>query len=201
LCSISDIETYAYVVFVVVSFIIVTKLVVPLALLRVMGTATIPCGEDTVDATLTAGRVLGVALDAAGSVTVNDEVIVEDIDIVDNPRLDIAVGKLLVAEGNKDEEEASADDTVVCELLMKLEACCDTMLEPAVEADIMLEAYDVAEFIEDDKELPVIVEDKGGDPGVEVATKELEEKPLRIEINRAACTFEFGLIAPIEDFS
>ena len=188
-------------VFVVVSFIIVTKLVVPLALLRVMGTATIPCGEDTVDATLTAGRVLGVALDAAGSVTVNDEVIVEDIDIVDNPRLDIAVGKLLVAEGNKDVEEASADDTVVCELLMKLEACCDTMLEPAVEADIMLEAYDVTEFIEDDKELPVIVEDEGGDPGVEVATKKLEEKPLGIEINRAACTFEFGLIAPIEDFS
>jgi hypothetical protein len=75
------------------------------------------------------------------------------------------------------------------------------MLEFSVEVDIMLEAYDIVEFIEDKEELPVIVEDEGGDPGVEVAIKELEEKLLAIEISRAACTFEFGLTTPIEDFS
>jgi len=189
------------VVFVVVSLIIVTRFVVPLASLRFMGMTTIPCGEDTVDAILAVCRVLGVELDAAGDDKVDDEATVEEKDVVDNPKLDaIAVGKLLVAEGNKDVDRASADDTLVCELLMKLEACCDTTLEFAVEVDIMLEAYDIVEFIEDKAELPVIVEDEG-DPGVEVAIKELEEKPLGIEISRAACTFEFGLTAPIEDFS
>jgi hypothetical protein len=69
-------------------------------------------------------RVLGVELDAAGGDKVDDEVTVEEKDVVDNPKLDaIAVGKLLVAEGNKDVGKTSADDTLVCELLMKLEAC------------------------------------------------------------------------------
>jgi hypothetical protein len=190
------------VVFVVLSFIIVTRLVIPLASLRFMGMATIPCGEDIVDAMLAVCKVLGVELDGAGGDKVDDEVIVEEKDVVDNPKLDdIAVGKLLVAEGNKDVDKASADDTLVCELLMKLEACCDTMLEFAAEFDIMLEAYDIVESIEDKEELPVIVEDEGGGPGVEVAIEELEEKPLGIEISRAACTFEFGLTTPIEDFS
>ena len=171
MCSISDIETYAYVVFVVESFSIVTRLAVPLAPSRLRGTTTVPCGEDIVDATLTAGRVLEIELGAASSVTVDDEVIVEDMDIVDNTRLDTTtVDELLVAEDNKDIEEAIADDTLVCELVVKLEVCCDTMLELAVEADIMLK---VGEFMEDEEELLVIVEDKGRDPRVEVTTKEL----------------------------
>ena len=75
------------------------------------------------------------------------------------------------------------------------------MLEPAVEADIMLEEYDAVEFIQGTEEPAVTVEDEGKDPGVEVAIKESEEKLFGIETNRAACMFEFGLIAPIEDFS
>lgn len=50
---IADIETYAYVVLVVVSLIIVTRLAVPLALFRFMGITTMPCGDDAVDAMLT----------------------------------------------------------------------------------------------------------------------------------------------------
>jgi hypothetical protein len=163
----------------------VTRLVVPLASLRFMGMTTIPCGGDAVDATLIACRVVGVELDAAGGVTVDGEVIVEDI--VDTPRLDaIAVGKPLVAEGNEDMDRASDDDTLVCELPTELEACCDGTPEPAVETGIILEAYDVAEFIEDEEELPVIAEDEGGDSGVEVEIEELEDKLLDIEISRAA---------------
>jgi hypothetical protein len=148
------------------------------------------------------GIVLEVELDAAGVAPVGGEVIVEDMDIVDNPRLDtITVSKLLVVESHKDIHEVTADDTPVCELLVELKACCDSMLEPAEEADIKLEVFDAAEFIEDMEEMLVIVEGKGKDPELEIAIKELEDKLFGIEINRAACTFEFRLIAPIEDFS
>lgn len=75
------------------------------------------------------------------------------------------------------------------------------MLEPAVEADIMLDECGAVEFIEDMEEPAAMVEDEGKDPGLEVAVKEAEEKLFGIETNRAACTFVFGLTAPIEDFS
>lgn len=167
-----------------------------------MGITTIPCDDDGVDATLTVCKVLEVELDAAGGAPVCGEVFIDDMDIVDTPRLDtITVSELLVVGGNKDIDEATADDTPVCEILVELEACCDVMLEPAVEADITLEVYDAAEFIEDMEEMPIIIEDERKDPGLEVTIKELEDKIFGIETNRAACTFEFGLIAPIEDFS
>lgn len=200
--SIFEIETYAYVVFVVVSCTIVTRFTVPLALLRLMGMTTISCGDDVVDVTLAACRVLEAELDAGGGALVGGEVIVEDIVVVDAPRLDtITVSKLLVVEGSKDIDESTTDDIPICGLLVELEACSDDMPELAVEANITLEVYDVAEFVKDMEEMPVIVEDEVKDPGLKVAIKELEDKLFDIETNRAACTFEFGLIAPIEDFS
>lgn len=56
--------------------------------------------------------MLEVKLEALGG-----EVIVEDIDVVDNPRLDaITVSTLLVMEGNKNRNGAIADDVPVCAL-------------------------------------------------------------------------------------
>lgn len=146
--------------------------------------------------------MLKAELDAADVATFEEPVFVEEVDIVETPGLDkTAVGKLLVVEDDTDRDGESIDDTLVCELLMELEVDCDAIPESAVEADMMLVAYDIAEFIEDVEELLIITKDEVGDPEVEITVEEVEDKLLGDETSRAACTFEFGLIAPIEDFS